>query len=248
MTELWTNRYFDTVYHRRWRLGPPDETIFRQVDFIIGQLGACEGDSLIDVGCGQGRYSLAFAARGLQVTGLDASEVLLSQARELDSDATAGLRWILGDMRRLPETESYQYAVLFDAFGFFESDDENEDVIRQIRQVVRPGGGAVIAVVNGAKILNDLEGVSRQQSNGHVVEVRRALTGRILREDVVVTDGKREYRAERRQRLYSVSEIEDLVVQNGLRSRCLYGDLLGELFSEESSWKIVMICERIGDA
>src|SRR5262245_59465820 len=192
MTENWTNKYFDTVYHRRWRLGRPDATIVRQVDFIIGQLGASEGDSLIDVGCGQGRYSLAFAARGLHVTGLDASEFLLNQARVLDSDAAAGVRWVLGDMRRLPATDSYQYGVLLDAFGFFESDDENEDVIRQLRQVVGPGGRVVIAVVNGEKILNGLEPVSRQQEEGHVVEIHRELEGRILREEVVVTEGTHE--------------------------------------------------------
>jgi ubiquinone/menaquinone biosynthesis C-methylase UbiE len=111
-------------------LGPPDEAVFRHVDFIIGELSASEGNSLIDVGCGQGRYSLAFAARGLHVTGLDASEILLNQARVLDSAAAAGVRWVVGDMRRLPATDAYQYGVLLDAFGFFEPDEENEGVIR----------------------------------------------------------------------------------------------------------------------
>ena len=229
-------------------MGLPDEIVFRHVDFIIGELSASEGNSLIDVGCGQGRYSLAFAARGLHVTGLDASEILLNQARVLDSDAAAAVRWVLGDMRRLPATDTYQYGVLLDAFGFFESDDENEDVIRQLRQVVVPGGRVVIAVVNGEKILNALEPVDRQQKDGRVVEVRRELEGRILREEVVVTEGTHEYAGERRQRLYSVSEIEDMVARNGFRSRRLYGDMIGERFSEENSWKIVMICDRIADA
>ena len=57
-------------------------------------------------------------------------------------------------MRRLSETDKYQYGILFDAFGFFESDDENEDVVGQLGQAVSPGGGVVIAVVNGERILN----------------------------------------------------------------------------------------------
>jgi len=244
MTELWTKRYFDTVYHRRWTLGPPDETVFRHVDFVIDELSASEGSTLVDVGCGQGRYSLAFAARGLQVTGLDASEVLLNQARQLDSGASPRVRWVLGDMRRLPKTDTYQYGILFDAFGFFESDEENEDVVRQLGQAVSPGGAVVIAVLNGERILNSLEPVSRQEKNGRMVEVRRKLEGRILKEDVIVTEGPREYAAERRQRLYSVDEIENIAAGSGLRPRSLYGDLLGEAFSEENSSKIVVICER----
>ncbi len=248
MTELWTKRYFDTVYHRRWALGPPDETVFRHVDFVVHELGASEGNSLLDVGCGQGRYSLAFAARGLQVTGFDASEVLLNQARQLESGTSTRVRWVLGDMRRLSETDKYQYGILFDAFGFFESDDENEDVVRQLGQAVSPGGGVVIAVVNGERILNSLEPVSRQEKNGRIVEVRRELEGRILKEDVIITEGPREYGAERRQRLYSAAEIEKIVAGSGLRPKCLYGDLLGEVFSEENSSKIVVICERVGNA
>jgi hypothetical protein len=106
----------------------------------------------------------------------------------------------------------------------------------------------VIAVVNGEKILNALEPVDRQQKDGRVVEVRRELEGRILREEVLVTEGPHEYAGERRQRLYSVSEIEDLVARNGFRLRRLYGDMSGERFSEETSWKIVMICDRIAEA
>jgi hypothetical protein len=160
----------------------------------------------------------------------------------------ARVRWVLGDMRRLPATDTYQYGVLLDAFGFFEPDDENEEVIRQLRNVVVPGGRVVIAVVNGEKILNALEPVDRQTKDGRVVELRRELEGQILREEVVVREGTQEYTGERRQRLYSISEIEDIIARNGFRSRHLYGDMLGERFSKENSGKIVMFCERIADA
>ena len=52
MNDLWTRAYFDTVYLHRWALGLPDETVFRQVDFLMGQPNASPGRSLIDVGCG----------------------------------------------------------------------------------------------------------------------------------------------------------------------------------------------------
>lgn len=250
MNDLWTKAYFDTVYLQRWALGPPDEAVFRQVDFLIGQLNASQGKSLIDVACGQGRYGLAFAARGLHVTGLDASEVLLREARKLASEAGISVNWMLGDMRRLPATQAYNYGLLLDSFGFFESDEENEKVIRQLRRAVVPGGRLVITIVNGTKVLRNFGPVGREEREGRVVEIRRELQAdrRILREEVVVVERGERHAGERRQRLYSVSEIADIVARNGFRSRQLYGDMLGDAFSEDTSWKIVMICDRIDDA
>jgi SAM-dependent methyltransferase len=250
MNDLWTKAYFDTVYLRRWALGPADEVVFRQVDFLIGQLNASRGKSLIDVACGQGRYSVAFAARGLRVTGLDASEVLLREAHKLASEAEINVHWMLGDMRRLPVTDAYHYGLLLDSFGFFDSDDENEEVIRQLWRAVVPGGQIVIAVVNGAKILSNFEPVGREQREERVVEIRRELEAdrRILREDVVVIEKGGRLAGERRQRLYSASEMADIVGRNGFRSRQLYGDMMGGAFSEHTSWKMVMICDHIGNA
>ena len=247
MNDLWTKAYFDTVYLQRWALGLPDEAVFRQVDFLIGELNASQGNSLIDVACGQGRYSLAFAARGLHVTGLDASGVLLREARRLASEAGVRVNWMLGDMRRPPATETYDYGLLLDSFGFFESDEENENVIRQLRRAVVPGGRIVIAVVNGAKILKNFGPVGREEHDGRVVEIRRELDAdrRILREEVVVIGPEGRQAGERRQRLYSASEIAGIAARNGFRSRQLYGDMLGDAFSEDTSWKILLICDRI---
>jgi ubiquinone/menaquinone biosynthesis C-methylase UbiE len=238
------------VYLQRWALGPPDKGVFRQVDFLIGQLNAYPGKSLIDVACGHGRYSLAFAARGLYVTGLDASAVLLREARKFANEAGISVNWMLGDMRRLPATEAYNYGLLLDSFGFFESDEENEDVIRQLRLAVAPGGRIVIAVVNGTKILENFGPVVREEHEGRIVEIRRELQAdrRVLREEVVVIERGERHASERRQRLYSATEIADIVAGNGFRCRQLYGDMLGDSFSEGTSWKIVMICERIDEA
>jgi SAM-dependent methyltransferase len=250
MNDLWAKAYFDSVYLQRWALGPPDESVFRQVDFLIGQLNASQGKSLIDVACGQGRYSLAFATRGLHVTGLDASEVLLREARKLASEAGISVNWILGDMRKLPATEVYNYGLLLDSFGFFESDEENENVIRQLRRAIGPGGRIVISIVNGMQILRNFGPVGREEREGRIVEIRRELQAdrRILREEVVVMEKGERHAGERRQRLYSVSEIADIVARHGFRSGRLYGDLLGNTFSEDTSWKVVMICDRIDDA
>jgi ubiquinone/menaquinone biosynthesis C-methylase UbiE len=246
MTDLWTKRYFDTMYLRRWALGPPGEAEYRHVDFLLGRISAVPGDTLLDVGCGQGRYSLSFADRGMRVTGLDASPRLLREARGLAHLSGTELRWVLGDMRSLPFTCGFKVAILFDSFGFFDTEADNEAVIHEMARVVVPGGHVVLAVVNGPRILNAFEPHGHEERDGRSVAVQRELdtSTRVVREMITVEEDGAQYSAERRQRLYSSTELADTTVRAGLTVQSMHGDLAGGPFDEATSVKIVMICGR----
>lgn len=77
--------------------GGPDEAAW--MDRFVAGMGA--GASVLDVGCGSGwPIGAALLARGLQVTGMDASPALIAHARETLPTG----RWNLGDMREtLPD-------------------------------------------------------------------------------------------------------------------------------------------------
>lgn len=246
MAVAWTRRYFDTMYLRRWVLGPPGETEYRQVDFLLGRLAVVPGEALLDVGCGQGRYSVAFAARGIRVTGLDASPRLLREATALAGLSGTELSWTLGDMRALPFACGFRVAVLFDSFGFFETEAENEAVVHEMARVVVPEGHVVLAVVNGPPILSAFEPHGREEREGRTVVVERTLdlSTHVVREVITVEEDGRPYSAERRQRLYCSAELADVASRADLTVQSVHGDLAGGPFEEAASKKIVMICGR----
>ncbi len=53
----------------------------QEVAFLIEQLKLPRGASILDMGCGTGRHSVALAERGFSVTGVDLSEHMLEKAR-----------------------------------------------------------------------------------------------------------------------------------------------------------------------
>lgn len=54
-----------------------------ECDFLVNELRLQPGMKVLDIGCGAGRHSVGLAKRGFEVTGIDLSQGMLNEAREL---------------------------------------------------------------------------------------------------------------------------------------------------------------------
>ncbi|MBI3658969.1 methyltransferase domain-containing protein [Candidatus Acetothermia bacterium] len=67
---------------------------------LIHHLNAKPGDKILDVACGTGNYTIALAQAGLQMYGIDQSNVMVESAcKKSDSDL---VQWHLGDAEHMP--------------------------------------------------------------------------------------------------------------------------------------------------
>ncbi|MGD9788244.1 MAG: class I SAM-dependent methyltransferase [Sulfuricellaceae bacterium] len=83
-----------------WYGTPRGHWIGRQeFTLILRKLGPAQGETLLDVGCGTGWFTRAFAAAGLAATGLDVNLESLAYAHERGG---TGITWVAGDGERLP--------------------------------------------------------------------------------------------------------------------------------------------------
>jgi len=112
------------------------------------------GSDLLDLACGHGRIAKRLAARGVRVTGLDATALFLDRARAQAAAAGLEVEYVQGDMRSLPWPERSFDRVIswFTSFGYF-ADDENRRVLREACRVLRPGGTLLIETNNLAELL-----------------------------------------------------------------------------------------------
>ena len=83
----WYTEFFTELPNEFWRRAAPPESAEADIDFVERQLGLSPGSRIVDVPCGSGRHSLALAARGHVVTGIDISTEAIAHARRAAADA-----------------------------------------------------------------------------------------------------------------------------------------------------------------
>jgi len=98
------------------------------------------GKTILDAGCGGGRYSVAWKSFGArEVIGLDASEKAIADARRRVNEAgLSGIEFIQGDVLRLPFKED-RFDVVF-SNGVLHHTTDWKKGVRELVRVLKPGG------------------------------------------------------------------------------------------------------------
>src|ERR1039457_5861482 len=128
----------------------PVERVAAAVGQVTGilALAGVNGGAVLDLCCGPGRHAVEFARRGFTVTGVDRSAFLLERARERAAVAAAPVEWVLDDMREFRRPASFDLACnLFTSFGYFEREEDNLRVLRNVWESLRDGGALVMDMV-----------------------------------------------------------------------------------------------------
>ena len=206
----WARDYFERGYAQRWGLPAPSDRVRLEAAGLWNLLQLSPMSRVIDIGCGHGRHALALAERGPDVIGLDFAAALLRRARQLAAELRTRMGWIRGDMRQLPlRSKCAGAAIMIDAFGFFDTEEEHDAVLREAARILTTGGHLALKVVNGGPVLDAFRETDREERDGVVVSISNTLTfgppRMTQRISVSGSRGHGEY--ERRQRLYRVDEL-----------------------------------------
>jgi ubiquinone/menaquinone biosynthesis C-methylase UbiE len=232
----WAKDYFEHGYAERWGLPPVSDRIQQEAQGLCDLLRLTPGSRVVDIGCAHGRHALALAERGPEVTGVDFARALLIRAKHLGADSNVRADWIRGDMRRLPlRSRLFGAAVLIDAFGFFDTEEDNEEALREAARVLVADGRLVVKVANGGLILNAFRETDREERGGIVVTIARTLASPRMTERISVsgTSGVAEY--ERRQRLYRLDELCAALESAGLSVLRVFASPAGLSFDAAAS-------------
>jgi SAM-dependent methyltransferase len=201
---------------------------------------------VLDLACGAGRHTAAFAAAGVEMLGVDLSEFLLVEA--VERRALAG-RVVLGDMRRLPlRGGSLGGAInMFTSFGYFDDEADDALALEEIARVLRPAGRLLLDFINADTVGGVDVATTRRREGGVEIEERRERdpSGRRLCKHVRVLrpdGGEVAYREA--VRLYTRVELEALLLAAGLRVVERFGDYDAGAFVAGASDRLILLAEK----
>jgi SAM-dependent methyltransferase len=110
------------------------------VDFLAG---LANGGPVLELAIGTGRVALPLAARGLAVSGVEASAEMVAKLRE--KPGGADLPVVVGDMADVPVEGPFQLVYLvFNTLCNLTGEGRQEDCFRNVAGVLAPGGAFVI--------------------------------------------------------------------------------------------------------
>ena len=124
-----------------------------QVDFIIKTLELTGKERILDLACGYGRHSLAFARRGFYVTGVDITKAYIDDATKTAKEQSLNAAFIHTDIRDVAYKGEFDVVLnLADgAIGYLEDNAENLKIFDAIAAALKPGGKHFMDVGNAER-------------------------------------------------------------------------------------------------
>ncbi|MCP4217925.1 MAG: class I SAM-dependent methyltransferase [bacterium] len=210
-----------------------------QVDLITATLELPKETAILDLACGEGRYTAIFKEMGYEITGMDLSETLINSGKK----KYPHLNLEVGDMRNI-RGEYDLVLSLFTSFGYFDEDSENEKVLHAVFNALKPGGLYWFDFLNAAAVTKNLvpESLSRPSDGMEVLEKRRIEKGRIVK-DIRFRNGDKETCYRESVRLFTQPMLEEMFKRVGFQLIHVFGDYNGGARAEESP-RVILVGQR----
>jgi len=102
-------------------------------------VGDVKGKHILEIGCGGGQCSIAFARRGAIATGIDLSDAQLEHARQLAAKHNAKINFMQGNIEDLPGIQAKSWDVVFSAYALCYVENLPR-CFDEVYRVLKPGG------------------------------------------------------------------------------------------------------------
>jgi SAM-dependent methyltransferase len=232
---------YRVVYEHR------DETEAEQmIDLLERTIGHEPKRRVLDVGCGSGRHTISFAKRGYKdVTGIDLSASLLSEAREQSATLGLSIRFLERDMRDVPD-ETFDLAVnLFTSFGYFDKDEENAEVIRNVAKCLPKSGQLVIDFLNSQWVRAHLVAHDeRVVPDGTRIEQTRWIENGRIEKRLLIRNSFEAKEYIESVRLFELYDFERMFRDAGLTIVHIFGSYSGDAFEPDTSPRLIMFSTK----
>jgi SAM-dependent methyltransferase len=194
-------------------------------------LANAQGRRVLDLCCGPGRFTVALARRGFQVTGVDRTAFLLGKAKAGAKTAKVDVEFVQSDMRDFVRPGAFDLALsMFTSFGYFDDKGEDLIVLQHIHTSLAEGGRFVLDTMGKERLARVFQPTtSTELDDGMLLIQRHGIFDdwtRVRNEWILIRDGWTKSFTFHHT-VYSGEELRALMLRAGFSEVKLYGDFDG---------------------
>ena len=245
---------FALVYH----LGPYTAYSLRMAELLPNVLDHfdCHPQSLLDLACGEGSFSIHEAQTGLRVTGVDASASMLQIARIQAAGQAVKGQFLEMDMRNLDFDSSFDLVTCwFDSLNYLLELADLEKTFRGVEKAIKPRGLFIFDMntIYGLAVLWQQPAYTIQQDTPELVEIHRSSfdydrsTATVNITAFIQADqGWQRMDEIHQERGYPLAQINDLLAVCGCEVLGCYGNLHDLSEPELDSGRVWFVAQKSG--
>ncbi|HTS19271.1 MAG TPA: class I SAM-dependent methyltransferase [Verrucomicrobiae bacterium] len=213
----------------------------------IARLIRIRRGAVLDLCCGPGRHSVAFAKRGFRVTAVDRTRFLFNKAKRRARASRVKVEFVLSDMRDFARPGAFDVALsLFTSFGYFDDKRDDLRVLKNIFGNLKPRGVLVMELAGKEWLAKVFQATtSTRLPDGALLVERHEIFDNWsrIRNEWILIKGNRARRYKFHHTIYSAQELKDLLIRAGFIDVKLYGDFIGRPYGVDST-RLVAVARK----
>lgn len=240
----WFEEWFDSPYYHTLYKNRSDDEAKDFVNTIVSHFHLGNQNTLLDLACGKGRHSMAFASHGLDVTGVDLSKNSIDHALQF---AHEKLHFYVHDMRRAFRANYFDMVCnLFTSFGYFKTSHDNILAAKSMYQSVKKDGTVLIDFVNRAHAVRNID--LKREEMLIVDEVKfvieRSYTAERFVKKIEIDDHGTKFHFEESLNSFTRDEMTALFSSVGFKPVAAFGNYQLDAYDEDASTRMILVFKK----
>lgn len=241
----WYSDWFNSEYYLKVYSHRDESEAERLVSLILNNVNHEGGSKVLDMACGSGRHAIAFTKKGFNVTAIDISHRLISDAKQNASKVNVEIDFVLSNILEYSDQRKYHLAVnLFTSIGYFENDTDNFKVIEKAYNFLHSGGYFVLDYFNTEYLTKNLVPATVFSENGLRITQTRSINNNRVRKDITIDKNGSVEKFYESVRLYNYIEVQNFLQSAGFIVNKEFGDYYGKNFNVDTSPRLIIFAHK----
>lgn len=242
MQDEWFSRWFDSPYYHVLYQHHNDDEARVFIDNLFASLLPSPEARMLDLACGKGRHALYMSRFGYDVTGLDISSSSIAFARQFEHDKLA---FYQHDMRKPFRVNYFDFIFnFFTSFGYFQTEQEHLQTLRNVQRGLRPGGIFVLDFMNARKVVQNLVEGETRVLNDITFSIHREVRNNLIVKKITLNDQGQEWTFEERVNGFDLPVLQAMFASSGLEIIAQYGNYELEEFEPDRSDRLILFGQK----